>query len=99
MPATTAIIGTTWTANWGRAAAPFGAGTMVVRVRANKSLPNGTNPTPPAVGRVLIAGLLYSQLSGPHNGTTGSIVVAIPLQTGFCGLHFAAQTTATGSGI
>jgi hypothetical protein len=98
LTASLAVIGTTWTATLVKAV-PSAAAGFTVRVRTNKSLPNGTNPTPPTTGRVLIAGPLLAQLAGTHDGTSGSVGVAIPLQLGFCGLHFAAQATTLGGGV
>jgi hypothetical protein len=98
LTATAATIGTTWTATWTRSPATA-TGSLTVRVRPNKSLPNGSNPTAPVTGRVLISGPLLSQFSSTHNGSTGAVGSAIPLQLGFCGIHFAAQATAGGSGL
>jgi hypothetical protein len=98
LTATAAVIGTTWTATITKAVASAPAG-FTVRIRANRSLPNGTPASPPATGRVLIAGPLLAQVGGSHNGTTGSVSSGIPLQLGFCGVHFAAQSTTLGGGI
>jgi len=100
LTANPAIIGTTWTASWASSRGLTPGGTITVRIKANKSLPNGTTPTSGAIqGRVLIAGVALSTLSGTHAGTSAAVGVAIPLQTGFCGLHFAAQATVLGAGI
>jgi hypothetical protein len=98
LTATAATIGTTWTATWTRSPAST-AGSLTVRVRTSKSLPNGSNPTPPVTGRVLITGTLLSLFPSSHNGTTGSVASPIPLQLGFCGIHFTSQATAGGGGL
>jgi hypothetical protein len=95
LTASNATIGTTWTASWVSGQGVIAPGALTVRVKTNKSLPNGSVPSGAGVtGRVLISGLLLSTLAGGHNGSTGSVGVAIPLQLGFCGIHFAAQATA-----
>ncbi len=75
-----------------------GAGPYVVTVKKNKSLPNGTPATFPVTGRVLIGGTQLTQITGAHNGTTGTITSGIPLSFSFCGLHFAAQARLGGAG-
>jgi len=98
LTATTALIGGTWTATLTRAA-PSVPASFVVRVRTQRSLPNGTSASPPATGRVLIAGPLLAQLAGTHDGSTGAVSVAVPLQLGFCGVGFAAQATTFGGSV
>jgi hypothetical protein len=95
LTATNATIGTTWTASWASGQGAIPAGPLTVRVKTNKSLPNGTPPTGAGItGRTLTAGASLVTLAGGHNGTTGSVSLAVPLQLGFCGIHFAAQAVA-----
>lgn len=93
-----AILGSTWTATLTRAV-PSGAGSLLITVKTNRSLPNGSNPTPPVTGRVLVAGTTLSSITGAHNGTTGSVSAQIPLVFAFCGFHFAAQCRTSGGGF
>jgi hypothetical protein len=98
LSATKATLGTTWTCTVTRAAVSA-AGTFVVTVKKNKSLPNGTPAVAPVQGRILTGGTQLTQITGAHNGVTGTITSGIPLSFAFCGLHFAAQGRLTGGGI
>jgi hypothetical protein len=99
LSATKANLGSTWTATWTRSPASAAGSLLVTVRRARTPLPNGTNPTPPVTGRVLIAGTLLSTISGSHNGTTGSVTAAVPLSFAFCNFHFAAQARGSGGGF
>jgi len=98
LTATRALIGTPWSATVTRVP-PSIPGNMTVRVRRNKSLPNGTNFVIPSAGRVLISGPILATLTGTHNGITGTISTAIPLSCAFIGLHWSAQAQSGGGGI
>ncbi len=99
LAATPAILGQTWTVTLTRAT-PSAAGGLLLTLRRNRTpLPNGTAPMAPLVGRVLIAGPLLAQLPGSHNGTSGTITSAVPLDFAFCNLHIAAQCRTSGGGF
>ncbi len=99
LAATPAILGQTWTATLTRAT-PSAAGGLLLTLRRNRTpLPNGTAPMAPLVGRVLIAGPLLAQLPGSHDGTSGTITSAVPLDFAFCNLHIAAQCRTSSGGF
>jgi len=97
--ATRAIVGQPWNVGYTRQPNTV-AGNLTVRVRRNRSLPNGTTPPVPVTGRVLISGPLLATYSGTHNGISGALVEPkIPLSFGLLCVHWAAQAQGGGGGI
>jgi hypothetical protein len=97
--ATRAIVGQPWDVAYTRDP-NTAAGNLTVRVRLNRSLPNGTTPPGPVTGRVLISGPLLATYFGTHNGVSGVVhEPKIPLAFGLLCVHWAAQAQGNGGGI
>jgi len=103
LTASSAVVGGAWTATWSDTDGSNTDGaTVTVRVRANRSTLNGTNPAAPlpaSAGRVLISGPLFATYSTSSVGDLATVNDNIPLIFGFICVHWAAQAQAGGGGI
>lgn len=101
LTATTAVVGSNWTATVVKQAAGTPGASFVLIIKAKRNAANGAKPNPPiplTAGRVLTSGapLVIPNPSGTHNGTTGSITLLVPADPNLCNLRFTCQSRANG---